>query len=134
MVGFPYEEEADFLDTLDLVERVKYSGAFTFVYSVRKGTPAAAMPQIDPLIAKDRIMRLVALQNKITKEVSKTYEGKTCRVLCEDMAPKHDNLVCGRTDCGRMVTFSGNIGDIGKFFDVEIESSKSASLFGKVIN
>lgn len=134
MVGFPYEEEADFLDTLDLVERVKYSGAFTFVYSVRKGTPAAAMPQIDPLIAKDRIMRLVALQNKITKEVSKTYEGRTCRVLCEDMAPKHDNLVCGRTDCGRMVTFSGNIGDIGKFFDVEIESSKSASLFGKVIN
>ncbi|MDE5618500.1 MAG: tRNA (N6-isopentenyl adenosine(37)-C2)-methylthiotransferase MiaB, partial [Clostridia bacterium] len=132
MVGFPYEEEEDFLQTLEVVNEVKYSGAFTFVYSMRKGTPAASMPQISPEVAKDRIMRLVEMQNKITKQVSKTYEGKTYRVLCEDVAPKGNGFVCGRTDCGRMVTFEGDTSCIGKFFDVAIERSQSASLFGKV--
>lgn len=131
MVGFPYEEESDFLDTLDLVEKVRYSNAFTFVYSVRKGTSAAEMPQVDPLVAKDRIMRLIAAQNRITKELSKEYENKVFEVLCEDLSPTKKGCVCGRTDSGRLVTFAGGEDLIGKFCNVRITRSQSASLFGE---
>ena len=133
MVGFPYEEDEDFADTLDLVEKVRYSGAFTFVYSPRKGTPAAQMPQVPASVAKERIIKLVATQNRIVKEISKETEGKVLRVLCEDLAPKGKNAVCGRSECGRMVTFAGDESSIGKFFDVRITSSRSASLFGEVV-
>ena len=131
MVGFPYEEESDFLDTLDMVEKVRYSNAFTFVYSMRKGTPAAKMPQVDPEVAKDRIMRLIAAQNRVTKELSKEYENKTFEVLCEDFSPTKKGCVCGRTDSGRLVTFPGGEELIGKFCNVRITRSQSASLFGE---
>ncbi len=132
MVGFPYEEEQDFEDTLDMVRRVKYSSAFTFIYSIRKGTKAAQMPQISPQVSKERITRLIAEQNKVTKELSKGYEGKSYEILCEDNAPKKDGYVCGRTDSGRMVTFKGDKSLIGSFVNVTIEKSQSASLFGKI--
>ena len=131
MVGFPYEEESDFLDTMDIVEKVRYSNAFTFVYSMRNGTPAASMPQVDPEVAKDRIMRLIAKQNSITKELSKGYENKVFEVLCEDLSPSKIGFVCGRTDSGRLVTFPGDENLIGKFCDVRITRSQSASLFGE---
>lgn len=131
MVGFPYEEESDFEDTLDIVRRVKYSSAFTFVYSVRKGTPAASMPQIPQEVSKERIMRLIAEQNKITKELSKQYENNVYEVLCEDLSPTKKGCVCGRTDSGRLVTFEGDESLIGKFCNVRITRSQSASLFGK---
>ncbi|MDE6758568.1 MAG: tRNA (N6-isopentenyl adenosine(37)-C2)-methylthiotransferase MiaB [Clostridia bacterium] len=132
MVGFPYEEEADFEDTLDIVRKVKYSSAFTFIYSIRKGTKAAQMPQIPPQVSKERITRLIAEQNKITKELSRGYEGKVFEVLCEDFAPKKSGYVCGRTDSGRMVTFEGDGKLIGNFINVKIEKSQSASLFGRI--
>lgn len=130
MVGFPTETEEDFLDTLDLVRKVRYSNAFTFIYSPRKGTPAAKMEQIPYAVKQERISRLIKLQNQITKEISKTYIGNVYEVLCEDVSPKHEGMVCGRTDCGRLVTFEGTKEDIGKFIDVMITESKSASLFG----
>lgn len=133
MVGFPYEAEEDFQDTLDIVRRVRYSSAFTFVYSVRKGTKAALMPQIAPEVAKDRITRLIAEQNKITKELSKLYEGNTYEILVEDNAPKKDGFVCGRTDSGRLVTFKGESDLIGSFVNVKINKSQSASLFGDIV-
>ena len=133
MVGFPYEEDEDFLDTLDLVNKVRYSGAFTFVYSPRKGTPAADMPQVPAEVSKRRIIEIVNTQNRIVKEISKEYEGKVLRVLCEDLAPKGEGKVCGRSECGRMVTFDGDKNSIGSFYDVKIIHSKSASLFGEVI-
>ena len=132
MVGFPYEEEDDFQDTLDIVRKVKYSSAFTFIYSIRKGTKAGLMPQVPAEVSKDRITRLIAEQNKITKELSKAYEGKTYEVLCEDKAPKKDGFVCGRTDSGRMVTFKGEEDLIGHFVNVKIKKSQSASLFGDI--
>ncbi len=130
MVGFPTETEEDFEDTLDLVRKVRYSNAFTFIYSPRKGTPAAKMEQIPYSVKQERISRLIKLQNQITKEISKTYIGGVYEVLCEDISPKHEGMVCGRTDCGRLVTFAGSKEDIGKFFDIVITESKSASLFG----
>lgn len=130
MVGFPTETEEDFQDTMDVVRKVRYSNAFTFIYSPREGTPAAKMVQIPYEIKQDRIERLIELQNSITKELSETYIGNVYEVLCEDTAPKFGNMVCGRTESGRLVTFEGSKEDIGKFINVKITESRSASLFG----
>ncbi len=130
MVGFPTETEEDFADTMDIVNTVRYSNAFTFIYSPRKGTPASRMEQIPYAIKQERIGRLIKLQNKITKEISEKYIGNVYEILCEDVAPKFDGMVCGRTDSGRLVTFDGTKDDIGKFIPVKITQSRSASLFG----
>ena len=128
----PLETEEDFLDTLDLVERVRYHNAFTFIYSPRKGTVAAKMEQIPYAIKSERIKRLIALQNKITLEISETYVGKIKEVLVED-APK-GGMLCGRTDCGRLVTFAGDKGMIGQFVNVRIEKNKASALIGEIVN
>lgn len=133
MVGFPTETEEDFEDTMDMVRKVRYSNAFTFIYSPRKGTPAAKMEQIPYEIKKRRIGELIKLQNSITKELSAEYIGGVYEVLVEDLAPKHKNMVCGRTESGRLVTFDGTANDIGEFKKVMITESRSASLFGHTI-
>ena len=132
MVGFPTETDEDFQDTVSLVEQVRYSNAFTFVYSPRKGTPAARMVQLPEEVKKARITKLVDLQNKISKEISDEYIGKVKEILVEDVNPRYDSSVCGRTSCGRLVTVKGDPSMIGKFYDVEITSSRSASLFGEI--
>lgn len=131
MVGFPTETEEDFEETMSLAREVRYSNAFTFIYSPRKGTPAAKMEQIPYAIKQNRIERLIALQNSITKEISNDYIGGVYRVLCEDMAGKHKGMVCGRTESGRLVTFPGAKEDIGQFFNIKITEARSASLFGQ---
>ena len=133
MVGFPTETDEDFLQTVDLVKQCRFSNAFTFVYSPRKGTLAAKMPQLDYSIKQARIMELIKLQNSITKELSNGYKGKTYEILVEDYQPKLDGYICGRTDCGRLVSFKGDKSLIGEFVNVEIQSAKSASLFGKIV-
>lgn len=128
MVGFPGETEQDFKDTIDLVKRVRFQNAFTFVYSPRNGTPAAAMEQIPADIKKARITELVALQNAISDEISLEYLNKTYEVLVED----EENGVCaGRTDSGRLVRFPGERSDKGKFIDVTVTKSKASSLYGE---
>lgn len=132
MVGFPTETEEDYLDTLSLVEKVRFSNAFTFVYSPRNGTPAAKMEQLDPKIKKERVTKLVATQNKITKEISLEYIGKIKEVLIEDVNPKYECTVCGRDENGRLVTVKGDPSLIGQFKMVKITKSRSASLFGEL--
>ena len=129
MVGFPGETERDFADTTDLVERVRFQNAFTFVYSPRAGTPAADMEQLPQAVKKDRITRLVALQNRISDEISLEYLGKTEEILAED-SPRPGVLV-GRTDSGRLVSFGGEKSEIGKFFNVKINENKASALFGE---
>ena len=133
MIGFPGETEEDFQRTMDLVGKVKYSNAFTFVYSPRKGTPAAAMEQIPAEVKKSRITRLVKLQNDITKSLSNEYIGGIYEVLVEDVNPKYIGTVCGRTDSGRLVTMPGTPDLIGSFVSVKITKSRSASLFGEIV-
>ena len=130
MVGFPGETEEDFNSTMAVVEKVRYSGAFTFVYSPRKGTPASTMEQVDKDVAKSRIVRLVDRQNEIIKEDSAKLVGKVYKVLCEDLYPKRDGYCCGRTDNGRLVNFKCEGGKIGKFCTVKIEKVKSSALIG----
>lgn len=133
MVGFPTETHEDFLQTMDLVKQCRFSNAFTFIYSPRQGTVAAKMPQLSYSVKQSRIMELIKLQNSITKELSNDYKGKTYEILVEDFSPKLEGYVCGRTDCGRLVTFKGDKNIIGEFVNVEIQSAKSASLFGKIV-
>ena len=133
MVGFPGETDEDFADTLSLVQNVQFSNAFTFVYSPRRGTPAAAMAQVPADIKKQRITTLVATQNAITKRLSEGYIGGVFEVLVEDRAPKKEGCVCGRTDSGRLVTFVGSADLIGRFVNVRIDASQSASLFGTIV-
>jgi tRNA-2-methylthio-N6-dimethylallyladenosine synthase len=130
MTGFPTESEEDFEETLSLVKSVGFSNAFTFVYSPRRGTAAAKMEQLNADIKRERIKKLVALQNEITKEISKTYLGKTEEILVEDAA-KREGFVCGRTDSGRLVTVKGDRSLIGSFINVKITAVKSAALFGE---
>ena len=130
MVGFPGESEEDFQDTLNLVKQVRFQGAFTFVYSIRKGTKAAEMEQVPEEIKKDRIIKLVDLQNSIVKEESEKQIGKTFSVLCEDVYPKKEGYCCGRTDSGRLVNFECPIERIGTFCKVKITSVKASALIG----
>ena len=108
MVGFPTETEEDFADTVDLVKTVRFSNAFTFIYSPRKGTPAARMEQIPYDIKRRRITELIALQNSVTKQLSEDYIGGVYEVLAEDVSPKHDGMLCGRTESGRLVAVNNS--------------------------
>lgn len=133
MVGFPYETEEDFLDTMDIVEKVRFSTAFTFIYSVRKGTKAAEMPQIPYEIKQNRIKRLIARQNEITEEISKDYIGNVYEILVEGMQVKKNGYVVGRTESGRLVSAKGDESMIGEFKNVKITAVKNAQLLGEIL-
>lgn len=132
IVGFPTETEKEFEDTVSLVEKVRYDGAFTFVYSPREGTKAAAMDgQIPADIKKDRIMRLVDIQNEINREESSKYVGSTVEILFEDYDEKKQKYM-GRDERGRMAYCEYHENVVGKFAEVEIISTGGMSLIGKI--
>lgn len=133
MVGFPYETEEDFLATMDIVEKVRFSTAFTFIYSVRKGTKAAEMPQISYEIKQNRIKRLIARQNEITEEISKDYVGNVYEILVEGMQEKKNGYVVGRTESGRLVSAKGDKSMIGEFKNIKITAVKNAQLLGEIL-
>ncbi len=133
MVGFPTETEDDFEETIDLVKKARFSGAFTFVYSKRKGTPAAEMQgQVPAAVSKKRIMRLIALQNSVNREYSKAYMGKTVEVLCEGYDAKRDKYL-GRDIYGRMIYFTGTADLVGEFVQVKVTATGGISLMGELI-
>ncbi|MDD4120263.1 MAG: tRNA (N6-isopentenyl adenosine(37)-C2)-methylthiotransferase MiaB [Clostridia bacterium] len=133
MVGFPGETEEDFLETMNIVKQVQFHNAYMFIYSPRKGTPAAKMPnQISSLEKKDRISRLIKLQNKISCEISKEYLNSTYEVLVDNIIS--DDIYCGRTDNGRLVKFKAQDSNIiGSFVNIKIKYNKGSSLWGEII-
>jgi len=135
MVGFAGETEEDFLETLDLVKQVRFSGIFTFIYSRRKGTPGYNMPnQVPQAIKKDRIKRLIATQNIIVNEISKEHVGKIFEVIVEGRNTKYaNNVYCGRTDDGRLVNFKPDQDMTGQIVKLKIVTSKSATLWGELV-
>lgn len=135
MVGFAGETEEDFLETLELVKQVRFSGIFTFIYSRRKGTPGYDMPnQVPQTVKKDRIKRLIATQNVIVKEISKEHEGKVFEIIVEGKNSKYaDGTYCGRTDDGRLVNFKSDVDLTGEIVKVKIKTSKSATLWGNIV-
>ncbi len=134
IVGFPGETEEDYLLTEDLVKQVDFASAFTFVYSPRQGTRAATMEnQIPEDVQKDRIMRLVALVNSLTRQKSEKYVGKTVEILCEDYDEKK-GLYMGRDEFGRMGYFHSDQNEIGEFVLLHVTKANGISLFGEKVN
>lgn len=133
MVGFPQEDEQDFIDTMSLVKQAKFSGAFTFIYSRRSGTVAAEMPgQIPEDVSTCRIMKLIDLQNSINREQSEQYLNKTVEILCEDFDEKK-NLYLGRDEYGKMAYFTSENDVIGEFLMVKITKTGGMSLYGEIV-
>ena len=129
IVGFPGETDEEFEDTLKLVETVGYDALFTFIFSPREGTPAAAMP--DPFTRAEkqaRFDRLLALQNRISQEKHNAYVGRTFRVLIDGA---DGEMLTARTDGGRLVRLPGDAKLIGSFQEVVITGNTTWSLTGE---
>lgn len=135
IVGFPHETEEDFLDTLDVVEKIGFETSFMFMYSPRKGTAAAKMDgQLDQEVKKERLQRLIDLQNKKSKEASDSYKGKIERVLVEGPSRKKDEVLTGRTSTNKVVLFAGDKALEGTFVNVKINECKTWSLYGEIVD
>ena len=133
IVGFPQETEEDFMDTLDVVNKVGFETSFMFMYSIRKGTKAAVMEgQIDDEVKKDRLHRLMSLQNSISKKLSMEYEGKTERVLVEGPSKKNKDMLSSRTSTNKIVLFKGDPSLEGQFVNVKIKECKTWTLYGEL--
>lgn len=135
IVGFPGETDEEFEDTIKLCEKVRYDAMFTFIYSKRKGTPAAAMP--DPYTREDKqkhFDRLMDVSNRISGEKHKEYEGKTVRVLVDGETGREEYNLSSRTNGGRLVHLRGDTGLIGQFVNVKIVSSNTWALYGEIMN
>ena len=133
IVGFPGEEEEDFLETLSLVEECKFDNAFTFIFSKREGTPACKLEDKVPLKEKEeRLQKLNDVVNKYFLENNKKLEGTTLKVLVEGISDKKD-MYYGYSETNKLINFSSDrellCGDI---VDVEITDAKTWSLDGKV--
>ena len=134
IVGFPGETEEDFLDTLDVVKQVEYDSAYTFIYSKRTGTPAAAMDnQIPEDIVKDRFNRLLEVVQDISHKKAQVYEGTVQDVLVEEVNPQDDSLVTGRLTNNLLVHFPGNEEMIGKIVKVKLNECKGFYYFGELV-
>lgn len=133
IVGFPGETEKDFEDTLSLVEHVGYDSAFTFMYSVRKGTPAAGYDdQIPDNIKHERFDRLVEAVNAESMKKNAAYKGRIEKVLVDGKSKKDPDILTGRTEGFKLVDFEGKENIIGQIVDVEITQGKTFSLKGKL--
>lgn len=135
IVGFPGETEADFQDTLDLVATVRFDGAFTFIYSPRAGTPAATMPdQVDEEVKKERLLRLIKLQNQISLERNQALIGTLQEILVEGSSEKNAAIWSGRTSQNKLVhfkpTFRLTVGDMAA---VRIIGAKTFTLEGELL-
>ena len=133
IVGFPGETEEDFEDTLKMLEKVRFDAFFSFIYSPRKGTPAAEMEQIPEQVKNDRFRRLLEVQNRISLEKNREYIGKTERVLVEGVSKTDPGMMTGRNEKNRLVHFSGDTSLTGCFADVRITSADTYSLRGELV-
>ena len=134
IVGFPGETEEDFQDTLDIIKKVKFSNAFTFIYSKRTGTPAATMTeQIPENIIKDRFDRLLNVLNPIINEINNKQVGKIYDILVEDISKQDENILTGRADNNSIVHFKGKKELIGNIVKVRIVDNKTFYLIGERI-
>jgi tRNA-2-methylthio-N6-dimethylallyladenosine synthase len=131
IVGFPGETEEDFLETMDVVEKVRYDSAFTFQYSKRSKTPAAMMEnQVEAAVVKDRFDRLLARVQEISAQACGRYEGKIKDVLVEAVNDHDQSLVTGRMDNNLLVHFPGNETLVGKIVPVKLEECKGFYYMG----
>ena len=134
IVGFPGETEADFEQTMKLVEDVRFDGSFSFIYSSRPGTPAANLPDPTPHAVKlERLQRLQKRVQEIAEEYSRAMVASRQRVLVEGVSRKDGAELAGRTENNRVVNFPGPSRLAGHFVDLEITDALPHSLRGRVV-
>ena len=132
IVGFPGETEEDFLDTLDVIKKVRFEQVFMFIYSRRKGTPGDLFEdQIPEDVKHERFNRLKALSDSIVEEINNSYVGREEKILVEGFSKTNDNMLTGRTDSNRIVIFEGKEDLIGKVIKIKIIESHIWYLTGK---
>ena len=134
IVGFPGETEEDFQETLDVVRKVRYDSAFTFIYSKRTGTPAAVLEeQVPEEIVKDRFDRLLKEVQSISAEVCSVHTKTVQRVLVESVNDHDDSLVTGRMSNNLLVHFPGEKDLVGKLVDVRLDTCKGFYYLGEMV-
>ena len=134
IVGFPGETEEDFLETMDVVDKVHYDSAFTFIYSKRTGTPAATMDnQVPEDVVKDRFDRLLALVQKHGHDKVKSLEGTVQKVLVEEVNEQDSSLVSGKLENNITVHFPGDESMIGKIVEVRLNCCKGFYFIGQQV-
>ncbi len=133
MVGFPGEGKEEIEDTLDIIKKARFSSAFTFIYSMRTGTPAASMPQLDECLVKENFNRVLETVNPIVEEINSEKVGKTYKVLAEGVSDGDSTLLTGRMSDNTLVHFKGDKSLIGNIVDVKINESKTFYLIGDMI-
>lgn len=133
IIGFPGENEQDFLDTMALINEIGFDKSFSFIYSVRPGTPASSYPDdVNMDVKKQRLALIQKAINKNTERISKSMVGSVQKVLVENVAQKGDNLF-GRTENMRNTHFKGDKSLIGQIVDVKITQGRGNSLMGNLL-
>lgn len=134
IVGFPGETDEDFEGTLAMIRRARFDMIFSFIYSPRKGTPAAEMPdQIPPAVTHERFDRLLALQNEIGLEKNRALVGSVMRVLCDGPSKSNPALMSGRTEGNKIAFFEGDPADAGKYILFRADRADAFAFFGERI-
>ncbi|MBL8320120.1 MAG: tRNA (N6-isopentenyl adenosine(37)-C2)-methylthiotransferase MiaB [Burkholderiaceae bacterium] len=134
IVGFPGETEADFEQLMGLVDEVGFDASFSFVYSPRPGTPAAALPdETPPEVKLGRLQRLQAALEHNVRRISESRVGTVQRILVSGSSRKDANELMGRTQCNRIVNFAGPSRLIGQMIDVTITQALPHSLRGEPV-
>lgn len=134
MVGFPGETEAEFEETLDLVRQACFDQAYTFIYSPRRGTPAATMPgQVTREVKKRRFQELVRLQDRISREINQKLCGREVEVLVEGKSKTNPSNLSGRTRTNKIVVFPGEEKLTGELVKVKIKEAETWTLKGDLV-
>lgn len=134
IVGFPGETEAEFQETLDMMEHIRYDSAYTFMYSPRTGTPAATLTeQLEESVKKERLARLLEAQTAIGKDINDAYLGKTIEVLVEGPSKNKADILTGRSRTSKPVHFTGDMSLAGSLVFVRINTAHSWTLEGEII-
>ena len=135
IIGYPGESDYEFQKTLDFIEELNFSDAYSFIYSPRPGTPAAQeMDYISDTIKSDRLKELKDLIKHQSNCYSEKMLGKTEKVLVEGLSRKRNNEVFGRTDNNKVINFPGNEELISKLVDVRIDEIRANTLHGTCLN
>ncbi|PRR75509.1 tRNA-2-methylthio-N(6)-dimethylallyladenosine synthase [Moorella humiferrea] len=133
IVGFPGETEEDFQETLDLVAKVEFDNAFTFMFSPRKGTVAAGLPgQLPQEVKKERLKRLMELQNKISLAKNEALVGEVVEVLVEGPSKTDPSKLSGRTRTNKLVIFPGDAELTGRLVNVRLTKAQTWLLKGEI--
>jgi tRNA-2-methylthio-N6-dimethylallyladenosine synthase len=133
IVGFPGETEFDFDETMSLVQVCQYDSLYAFKYSVRPGTPAAALgSDVSEDVKASRLATLLEAQKCLQRSIFESYVGRKVKVLVEGISAKCDQDLTGHTTCQKVVNFRADHSEMGKVVEVVITEAKENSLYGSV--